>query len=344
MIKSERATGRIVLFVILLIGSLQIGSFFLPALAVGNAVTGEAMIWNGETFYSLNGWQVCKLLIHSAWNLNLDFFVLIVAPTFGGIAILANPFFWIGLVLLGKWQWWGATIAAFIAVLLASVAYWTLSDKLLVGFYLWYSSMSALVVVGLIGVLYERTKTPSETIPRHGSKGGAVMIVGALAIVTALGCTYSPDPPVTSADRRIAAESAILIQATLTNLPDSHEIVQRYGKFVSLDSHRAYRRGSTRTLDQKINVAHLNLWCECSFEKYPATIELMITKGNSHGTSDSPLELVMEPSAESVTTGVLSGSKPELRGKELWYVGGENNLTQVNCRLHGRILHPEVVP
>ena len=146
----------------------------------------------------------------------------------------------------------------------------------------------------------------------------------------------------TAADRRIAAEIADLIQNQLSNLPESHEIVQRYGKFKSLNSHREYRYRASRTLDQKIEPAHLYLWCECSFEKFPATIQITIM--NSESQQKSSRDLVMEPSSESVRTGVLSGFKPELRDGALCYVGGGNNPSQVNCQLYGRINHPEFVP
>jgi hypothetical protein len=125
-------------------------SFFLPVLKVGNPATGEAMIWNGEVLYSLNGWQACKLLFLIARNDNV-FFTFMIVSAFGAVAILANPAFWLGLFLLGIRRWWGTTVAGLLATTLAAVPLWCVPDKLLTGYYLWISSMVVLTVAGLIG-------------------------------------------------------------------------------------------------------------------------------------------------------------------------------------------------
>ncbi len=93
-------------------------SFFLPA-------TG-----------SILGYQafVCALL------------VVICAPMW-----LANPVFWLGLVLLHRREYRSAGHAGMIAVLLALSECWMFSGELGVGYFVWVGSMAALTLVGLFG-------------------------------------------------------------------------------------------------------------------------------------------------------------------------------------------------
>jgi hypothetical protein len=181
-----------------------------------------------------------------------------------------------------------------------------------------------------------------------------------LAAVTVLiisvispGCARKRPPPlappkVTPLDVQIAEESAALVQRTLSTLSEDHEIVQRYGRFVAMETSPVQRMAQVAAPQGPGGFpAHLKLECRCTFERFPGTIAVVILPGDE-GTLPQfygqPTDFVMEPSTEAVTTGVLSDCRPLLKGSQLWYVRQGGDQAQVRCTLDCWIKHPAFVP
>ena len=155
------------LSLVLLLGSLYAISFALPVLTTGDAGNGSGLLWYGETFHELNGWQTCKLLIevNREAETTSTFLCVLSMIQMGGVAIVANPIFCLGLVLLLRRQWSGARIAGIIATILATIVFLRLSDSLLVGHYLWFSCMILLTVSGFVGAALQRDRSQTQMPP-----------------------------------------------------------------------------------------------------------------------------------------------------------------------------------
>ena len=78
--------------------------------------------------------------------------------------VLANPMLWIGWVLLVIGRGRGAMVAGLIGILLAAGS-WLQSIVLLAGFYVWFGSMIALAVAGLMRWRVKCVEPQSSTIP-----------------------------------------------------------------------------------------------------------------------------------------------------------------------------------
>jgi hypothetical protein len=182
----------------------------------------------------------------------------------------------------------------------------------------------------------------------------------------------SPPPPkVTALDLRIADESASFLEQALSTLPDDHDIVHRYGRFISLQTDPVKMHSAYGGPFEGGTPACLKLRCRCTFEKFPAYLAVTIYEGKAgSGTAFAyqPDEILMEPSAkavgagrlfsligidgeilmdpspDAVATGVLSGCKPQLIGDQLWYVRAGGDQSRVSCTLDCTIWHPDFVP
>jgi hypothetical protein len=66
---------------------------------------------------------------------------------------LANPVFWLGLVMLSRREYRSASHAGMIALLLALSECWMFSGELDSGYFVWAGSMAVLALVGLFGEL-----------------------------------------------------------------------------------------------------------------------------------------------------------------------------------------------
>jgi hypothetical protein len=64
---------------------------------------------------------------------------------------LANPVFWLGLVMLSRREYRSASHAGMIALVLALSECWMFSGELKAGYYVWAGSMAVLALVGLFG-------------------------------------------------------------------------------------------------------------------------------------------------------------------------------------------------
>lgn len=187
------------------------------------------------------------------------------------------------------------------------------------------------------------------------TKRNSATTITALAIAIGFqGCARTPPPPpkVTAIDLRIADESARFLERSLSALPDDHEIVRRYGTFVSMETdsverHPAYGAG----LGAGGTPPCLKFGCHCTFKKFPAHLVVTIFEGDvgsgpafCSSPGESPVEFVLEPSAENVRTGVLSDCNPKMIGNELWYVREGDDQLRVRCEVSCWLSHPDFIP
>lgn len=168
-----------------------------------------------------------------------------------------------------------------------------------------------------------------------------------------LWCYYSsrPRPPkVTEVDLRIAEETAEFLKESLAALPDTHDLIQRYGRFVSLDASPVQRNSAYKVpFGEGGYPACLRMNCRCVFEKYPCELSVIILAGSGEPAprfyyTEAEYVYDMAPKAETVTTGVLSDCKPQLIDQELWYVREEPDQMAVRCTVQCWIIHRDFVP
>jgi hypothetical protein len=102
---------------------------------------------------------VSFLLPAAGRMLGYQAFVCAVLFVIGVPMWLANPVFWLGLVLLSRREYRSASTAGIVALLLALSECWMFSGDLGVGYFVWVGSMAFLALVGLFG--------ESEAAPRE---------------------------------------------------------------------------------------------------------------------------------------------------------------------------------
>lgn len=155
-------------------------------------------------------------------------------------------------------------------------------------------------------------------------------------------------PKVTQVDLRIAEETTSFLKESLAALPETHELIQRYGRFVSLEASPVQRNSAYKApFGEGGFPACLHLGCRCVFEKHPGYLSVTIFKSKDQsGPSfyQDGYQVVMEPTAETVTTGVLFDCQPKLIDGELWFVREGGDQVSVRCTLQCWIGHPDFVP
>lgn len=159
------------------------------------------------------------------------------------------------------------------------------------------------------------------------------------------GCREPSVSPPTSREQQIASEVEDFLKKKLAALPETHELVQRYGSFQTMDSTTVVRVAPSRAPFGETSLpARLEVQCHCRFSRFPEVINVWVLQGDV-GSKISfylqPTEFVMEPTHDTVTTGVLSNSTLELRGNELWIVKTDDQNIAVQSSLSCWIKHPE---
>lgn len=162
-----------------------------------------------------------------------------------------------------------------------------------------------------------------------------------LAAYLLVGCSSSQARPTN--DQKVAAEAAEFVQAELASLPDSHPVVKRYGKFVSLHLKSVQRR---RPDEPVIGTegggfpACLELELDGAFERFPTTIRVLVLQGEAESTLTLELvgEFLLDPRPEAVATS-LADSEPTMRSDGLWLVKPDG--TQTRCTLSCWVRHPD---
>lgn len=165
------------------------------------------------------------------------------------------------------------------------------------------------------------------------------------------GCADSPQKPlpkVTDVDLRIAEETVSFLKEYLSALPENHELVQRYGRFVSLETEPVVRHPAyAASFGPGGSSPCLGLGCRCVFEEFPGYLPVTIFEAKDRsgpGFYLDGFEIVMQPKVEVVTTGVLSDCQPKLIDGELWFVREGGDQVAVRCMIHCWIGHPDFVP
>jgi hypothetical protein len=154
----------------------------------------------------------------------------------------------------------------------------------------------------------------------------------------------SPPPPqVTPLDHRVAAESADFLEKTLSSLPQSHDFVRFYGRFVSMKATPFEKKPAYGpALGPGGTPSCLVFKCLCTCERFPAIVSVMVFKGNA-GTDVAMSQLFLEPSQETVTSDRFSDLKPTLKENELWFVRDGSDQLQLRCTVNCHIRHPDFV-
>ena len=177
-----------------------------------------------------------------------------------------------------------------------------------------------------------------------------LLLAAAMLIVTGLhGCVERPapplPPPVTATDLRIAHECAALLEQTLHTLPNDHDIIRRYGRILSMSTdpverHPTYGAG----LGPGGSPPCLEMRCRCSFEKFPAQIDVTIFESKG---GDGPAFFYPAgefPGQFQMTAGVESDRKPQLINNELWYVREGGDQSRTRCFVRCWLKHPDFIP
>ena len=117
----------------ILVAVVYSGSFVLPAVDFGPHRRGDVFELSGTS----SGFEA--------------FFLAIPAILSGLPVWLANPVFWLGLILLAAYRPLGAAICGAIAVLLALTGLQPVESQeiLLVGYYVWLTSIGLLFLAGV---------------------------------------------------------------------------------------------------------------------------------------------------------------------------------------------------
>ena len=141
-------------------------------------------------------------------------------------------------------------------------------------------------------------------------------------------------PVSTALDKRIVEEATDLVETSLANLPSDDTITKRYGKFLSLRAMPAKRFGGYSSFDLACP-ASIQFRCICEFEKYPATVNVIVHKGEGPPTA----EFDLSPSQYPVDNGTFSDSKPVVIENDLWFESEDGS--RLHSILACVVKHPE---
>ncbi len=180
----------------------------------------------------------------------------------------------------------------------------------------------------------------------------SVFLETVLSIVVVLllsfsGCNYGEGSKLTSqlkpVDKQIADECFKLIGQTLEKLPEDHELVKRYGKFVSMDGSTSVKRYRRYEVPYGFSEypSRLTLECSCKFDRFSTSIVVTVTR-NEDGSEIEFGGIYISPSSESSNNGALRDSKLVQKGKDVWFEQNDGSAT--HCFVTCSIYHPDFEP